>query len=798
MRKDIMELREVIVKLVPMLTNKGLVVTQRGSRAYVSYNPRTLVPETINIPNVSDSAGNDFVRAIQGFIDHEVAHVLITDWKAYNVKEMDRRSRSLQNLINIVEDTMIEREIVKIFPGSRRNISELRDYFIKKITTPALQAAKTDDQRFRILLVPLMRALAGHVEFKAWFDEQKLWQDDRVKAFIVALKPATLKILPTISKTAQSRLIAEEMLEILHPKKPPAPPTPAPAPAPCEDEDEKDSKSGSSGSGESKDRPEKEADEGDGDGERDHTESGEEGDEKDAGDAEGKSKGKAKGEPEEEEGEGDTDETDQEERDQDGSGGGSDGDEADADEDEDEGAGGEEPGDDEDGAGGEESEDEAAEDGDGDREEEGDEGTDDENDAGEPGDAEGDDDAEDDEKDVSAGSSSEDGSDDEGESDAEEDGSADEPGGSADDAVSTDDHEAGDSLGSDAEDNAGDPGYGDGDDAPGKSIFDFEDDAFEDADLSSSISIEISKDAVTTLSRSQYTVFTRELDRIEPLKVPAKINEKWVPELEEEVRAMTARMQKDIERMMAAQSRVMTYPGQRRGRLHAPNLYRLTTGDDRVFFRKDESQSKDTAVMLLIDNSGSMHGSKIKTAMTAGYALSSTLERVNIPNEVIGFTTGSDYRLPASIKSAMEEEMARSGIRWSRTIPLMMPIFKEFDERINAEVKKRIAYVQRAQEGLWGNVDGECLEYAAARLLKRREKRKVMIVLSDGQPVEAHNAGPHLKMVVQDLIKIGIEPIGIGIESNAVERFYPKHVVLRNAAELPGQIMKQLRELLTA
>jgi len=123
MRNDILDLRAVIKKLVPILTKKGLRVTQIGSQAYVRANPKTHQPEIVNIPSVGDNATPEFIMAIQGFIDHEVAHVLLTDFSIYGTdprRPGGLATKKFVELHNMVEDTMIEREIVKIFPGSKK------------------------------------------------------------------------------------------------------------------------------------------------------------------------------------------------------------------------------------------------------------------------------------------------------------------------------------------------------------------------------------------------------------------------------------------------------------------------------------------------------------------------------------------------------------------------------------------------------------------------------------------------------------------------------------------------------
>ena len=324
-----------------------------------------------------------------------------------------------------------------------------------------------------------------------------------------------------------------------------------------------------------------------------------------------------------------------------------------------------------------------------------------------------------------------------------------------------------------------------------KSMFDFKDDAFQGADLAKQISVNLTNEAIEAMNKSSYNVYSRENDKIEPLQIPDNLNSKYVPQIDDQAGRMVGKMQKDIERMMAAQSLSVRVPGHRSGRLQSSNLHRVMANDDRVFNRKHENRTKATAVTLLIDNSGSMSGVKIQTAMIAAYALAQTMERIGIPCEMLGFTTGG-YGSTAGMTDADRK------VNYNRTCALIMPIYKAFDERVNSIVKSRIAHMAYNQWGMNANVDGECLEYAAARLMKRREQRKVMIVLSDGQPAGANNAPGHLKATVQDLTKAGLDIVGIGIMDNSVKHFYPKHMVLNNVEDLPGIVMGELKRVLTS
>lgn len=831
MNNDIVILREAIKKLIPMIAGRGLRVTQMGTQAYVAPNPQTGLPERVNIPNIPDNATTEFVQAIQGFIDHEVAHVLYTDFLC----QAGKKSARLHNLHNIVEDTRIERFMANDFPGSRKNIDRLSRYFVENVTAKAIASAKDPMEEFQYLIVVMMRALAGHVPFQEFMDDNNYWDHPLVKAFLAKFPETMRKRMPHLASTQEAFDVAVEMEKIIYPPPPPTPPQPEPEDDEDDQQDQSDDQKGdddkSQDDGEGDDETEEsgEPEKGDGEAEDDADSSNDENEGEQSDDASGDSD---KDEEDEEEGEdgkgkGEREHTDETDSDQ-ASGG-------EEDEEEENDA---EDGDSESGkgsAGGDTAQDDDGEaeqsDGEDDKEDDagdaGDDGDDDR--SGDETDGDTDDDAQPDEGDDAEGQPSpEDEDGDEGgegdpaDTDADADSDEDDEGADGDgddgetgneDADGSDEdlngnqdvaieHDPTQETGKSSED-AGDNqiqgvGY-DGHDP----FREMKDDALDEVDISSSIAIIIQRHAIEALSASDYSVFTREHDLIKPLEVPAEFSNKRVTEMDEETRAMTGVMQKDIERMMAAQSRVFNIAGQRSGRLSGAGLHRLVANDPRVFSKREEIRAKDTAVVLLNDCSGSMRGSKVSTAMASSYALSSTLERVNIPHEVIGFTTGGHWgcqiiphHVGQRVKDLANEDTRKSGVNFCRTVPIYMPIFKEFQERLNSEVKRRFAYMRHVQPNLGANVDGESLEYAAMRLATRKEKRKVIIVLSDGFPAGARNDAEHLRMMTTKLTKMGFDLVGIGIESDAVERFYDNHLVLQSVTELPGAVMGKLRAIL--
>jgi cobaltochelatase CobT len=140
-----------------------------------------------------------------------------------------------------------------------------------------------------------------------------------------------------------------------------------------------------------------------------------------------------------------------------------------------------------------------------------------------------------------------------------------------------------------------------------------------------------------------------------------------------------------------------------------------------------------------------------------------------------------------------------SAVRWEA---LYHPLFKEFGERFSLEQKRRFAtaYDHTWQgQNLLQNIDGASLLEAAKRVLMRPEKRKLMIVFSDGEPcsnMDNYTLDAHLKKVVPEIEKNGVEVIGVGIQTTSVNRYYKKAFVVNNLQELPAKVMGELKTFL--
>lgn len=692
-------LRESVVKITQMLSGKGIKVTQQGVNAYVKADHNG-TPVLVNLPYLPDNATEELCNAIQGFLDHEVAHILFTEFPVMG-KAM-KQGRQIGFLLNALEDPRIEKCMAERFSGCAYNLAVTGKFYLDKFVVPKMQeAAKAGNatEVVNILMVPMIRAMSGQQVFQEFMKDK--WGTvapvyDRIKDLAPKIEAA--------GSTTECLALAEEIGKRLQGK--------------GEGEGEGEGKGSSSKSKSTSTTMSGGAGKGE--------------------ESKGESKAKAPSKPEKKDEEAD------------GAGAGAKPEKDEKKEDEGEGAGA--------GKGEDEKEEEKAPGA-------GEEKKDEEEEKPEPAPAPGEpeDEPEDEpESDVKPPE--------EEESEPEEPGEV--PAGAEDDGSESNDEEV--NLGEESPiwselDKDGANGYDE------------------------SMSRIITQSTVEAAKDADYVIFTKEHDVIEKLPVGSGYDPKMTQRLVDAVEHMVAPLQKDLERAVAARSLSIRSHGHRSGKLHAGNLTRLRFGDDRVFSRKHENESKDVAVELVVDASGSMSGSKIHTAAQAAYALSAVLDRLSIKNEVICFTTKGI----GGAETEMYDQQSKLGIRFSRVEGLYMPILKGYDERMTAQVKERFGWLPNTRI-LRSNIDGESIEIAARRLLQRREHSKVMMVLSDGYPAGAGagNFSAHLKKTVKEIEGAGVRLVGIGIESDAVQNFYPKNLVLNSVNELPEAVMKQLRHLL--
>jgi cobaltochelatase CobT len=215
------------------------------------------------------------------------------------------------------------------------------------------------------------------------------------------------------------------------------------------------------------------------------------------------------------------------------------------------------------------------------------------------------------------------------------------------------------------------------------------------------------------------------------------------------------------------------------------------------FKREKDTDFRDTVVTLLLDNSGSMRGRPITVAATCADILARTLERCGVKVEILGFTTRA-WKGGQSRESWLA---AGKPANPGRLNDLRHIVYKAADAPWR-RARKNLGLMMR--EGLLKeNIDGEALDWAHKRLLARSETRKILMMISDGAPVDdstlSVNPGNylerHLRWVIEDIeTRSPVELIAIGI-GHDVTRYYRRAVTIVDAEELGGVMTEKLAEL---
>ena len=251
-------------------------------------------------------------------------------------------------------------------------------------------------------------------------------------------------------------------------------------------------------------------------------------------------------------------------------------------------------------------------------------------------------------------------------------------------------------------------------------------------------------------------------------------------------------------RLMAQQSRSWEFDLEE-GVLDSARLPRVIIDSQQPLSFKQEKDMafRDTTVTLLIDNSGSMRGRPITVAATCADILARTLERCGVKVEILGFTTRA-WKGGQSRESWLQ---AGKPANPGRLNDLRHLIYKSADAPWR-RARKNLGLMMR--EGLLKeNIDGEALDWAHQRLLGRPEQRKILMMISDGAPVDdstlSVNPGNylerHLRYVIEEIeTRSPVELIAIGI-GHDVTRYYRRAVTIVDAEELGGAMTEKLAEL---
>ena len=301
-----------------------------------------------------------------------------------------------------------------------------------------------------------------------------------------------------------------------------------------------------------------------------------------------------------------------------------------------------------------------------------------------------------------------------------------------------------------------------------------------------------------------YKVFTEEFDEVveatelcdyEELDRLRAYLDSQLTGLQGVVTRLANRLQR---RLMAQQNRSWDFD-QEEGLLDAARLARvvISPGHSLSYKVERDQEFKDTVVTLLLDNSGSMRGRPISIAAISADIMARTLERCGVKVEILGFTTRAWKGGQSREKWLAGGKPAQPG----RLNDLRHIIYKKADEPMR-RARKSLGLMMR--EGLLKeNIDGEALIWAHNRLLARPEDRRILMVISDGAPVDdstlsVNSAGyleTHLRKVIDWIEKqspVQLVAIGIGHD---VTRYYKRAVTIMDVEQLGGTIIEQLADL---
>lgn len=301
-----------------------------------------------------------------------------------------------------------------------------------------------------------------------------------------------------------------------------------------------------------------------------------------------------------------------------------------------------------------------------------------------------------------------------------------------------------------------------------------------------------------------YKVYSTDFDEevlAEELAEPAELDRlrAYLDQQLDPLKGAVSRLANKLQRRLQAQQNRSWAFDMEEGILDAGRLARVISNPTTPlsFKVENDTEFKDTIVTLLIDNSGSMRGRPISIAAICADVLARTLERCQVKCEILGFTTrawkGGQSR-ENWLKAGREQTPGRLN-------DLRHIIYKSADAPWR---RSRPNLGLMMKEGLLKeNIDGEALEWAHKRMVARQEQRRILMVISDGAPVDdstlSVNSASYLEKHLRDVIEMiekrkQVELIAIGI-GHDVTRYYERAVTITDAEQLAGAITEQLAGL---
>jgi len=232
-----------------------------------------------------------------------------------------------------------------------------------------------------------------------------------------------------------------------------------------------------------------------------------------------------------------------------------------------------------------------------------------------------------------------------------------------------------------------------------------------------------------------------------------------------------------VRRLIQIRAKVQTQYGVKKGKLDQSRLSRICFNapgfNERIFKNKIENKTLDAAITVLVDMSGSMGGHKAYFALASTLLMNEVCSTLNIPVEILGFTDG--------YAGACGE------------IAPTMFVYKNFsDLRISNDDLTR--YFATSSSFMAGNPDGENILWAHDRLIKRKEKKKILVVMSDGSPAASKSSiglGEFTKKVISEIeASKKVDIYGLGLCADDVEYYYKSHSVVTKPEQIPTKLIE--------
>ncbi len=304
--------------------------------------------------------------------------------------------------------------------------------------------------------------------------------------------------------------------------------------------------------------------------------------------------------------------------------------------------------------------------------------------------------------------------------------------------------------------------------------------------------------------KNDYHVFTTDYDEVVraadicPVEELIRLREQLDQHLGD-LQKLVGRFANRLQRVLLAQQQRSWDFDQEEGQLDCSRLTRVLTEPlaPLSFKQERDTEFRDTVVTILLDNSGSMHGRSIRVAAVSADILASTLERCGVKVEVLGFTT-------VAWKGGKSRE------RWvgagypanpGRLNDLRHIVYKSAD--MPYRQSKRSLGLMMRKGLLKENIDGEALQWAYGRLLQRTEHRKILMMISDGAPIDdstlSTNPGRFLEKHLRHVVNIierqeEVELVAIGI-AHDVSKYYKRATTIHDVSQLADVMTRQLVEL---